>query len=129
MSSMKYTYKATANAIALKNIVQGKAISVQKGKDFKVDVYELLVSGRGNPEGTKTKVYFFNSTKKNTMGMQPISIGAGRQVEENKDFILKPDRLKQIPPTSTTKKPMIPRYVFLYLGAIAVGYVASRVIK
>ena len=129
MSLMKYTYLESVDAKALNNIVQGKAISVQKGRPFKVDVYELLVSGRGNPEGTKSKVYFFNSTKKDTMGMQPISIGAGRPVELNKDFVIIGSDLSQKPETSTPKKPMIPRYVLLYLGAIAVGYVASRVIK
>jgi len=126
---MTYKYLESVDAIAQKDIVQGKAILVQKGRHFQVDVYQKFVHDRGNPLGITSKVYFLNSTKKDaTMGMLPIMIGKGRPVELNKDFVIF-GGLEKEPVINRPKKQMIPRYVLLFLGAIAVGYVASRVIK
>jgi len=75
MSSMNFTYIGSRKAKILSDL-KGSASSTGTALDLKgttqsVDEYDFTVSGRGNPQGTTTKRYFLESSKKNTMGLLP----------------------------------------------------------
>jgi hypothetical protein len=72
---MNFTYIGSRKAKILSDL-KGSASSTGTALDLKgttqsVDEYDFTVSGRGNPQGTTTKRYFLESSKKNTMGLLP----------------------------------------------------------
>lgn len=73
---MNFTYIGSRKAKILSDL-KGTASTTGtpldlKGSTQSVDEYDFTVSGRGNPQGTTTKRYFLESSKKNTtMGLPP----------------------------------------------------------
>jgi len=135
MSSMNFTYIGSRKAKILSDL-KGSASSTGtpldlKGRTQSVDEYDFTVSGRGNPQGTTTKRYFLESSKKNTMGLLPKpkfpSIG-GNPFQEIKreDFEYLADETKS---PKGFGDPIKDKKWILYVVLAVAGYFAYKKFK
>ena len=113
---IKYTPNGEKKAVALQSISIGnsKRKNIEKGEGFLVQEYKVVISGRGNPQGTESIEYYVGTPFEETLSSPIMNVGS--RVQENVDFKFKNG--KQDNNTAEISN----NNTVLILGLIVVGY-------
>lgn len=117
---IKYTPNGEKKAVALKSIsiANSKRKNIEKGEGFLVQEYKVVISGRGNPQGTESIEYYVGTPFEETLSSPIMNVGS--RVQENVDFKFKNG--KQDNNTAEISN----NNTVLILGLIVVGYFAYK---
>ena len=122
MSTMRWTYQAQTSGTAL---VDGQYF--KEGESIPIQVWELYIDSRGNPQGETKMVYYYGKAPmpEEAPKPQPSMIPPkGQQLVQGKDFeiIGKPE----VMPSKPAKELLSNNKTVMWLGLIVVGYFAYK---
>ena len=133
MSLMRWTYKQQMSGVALKEFEVpsiGKRLKIVKvGEKIPIQVYELFTSGRGNPQGQTTTVFYYGNPPMPEEAPAPppsLKMPSGKELFLQKDFDF--DVLDSIamPKPQPVKERLSNNKTVMWLGLIVVGYFAYK---
>ena len=134
MSLMRWTYKQQMSGVALKEFQVpsvGKSLKVVKvGEKIPIQVYELFTSGRGNPQGQTTTVFYYGNAPMPEEAPAPppsLKMPSGKELFLQKDFKFDVLESNAMPKDKRLKKENLSNNkTVMWLGLIVVGYFAYK---
>lgn len=129
MSTMRWTYKSQETVTALRDLQLpsvGKSLKiVKKGDTLPVQVYELYIDSRGNPQGQTSMDYYYSSEPISKKESKPtLTPPKGQRLSEGKDFTLTSE--PETMPSKPVKELLSNNKTVMLLGLIVIGYFAYK---